>query len=221
MSIGTEPCPAPASVPALAQGRIVWFTGLSGAGKSTLCRCVAQALGTRAPAVVVLDGDEIRMTLSADLGFSRPDREENMRRLAELVSTHALANAVVLVAAIAPYRQVRDRIRKAAPVPFLEVFVDAPLVVCESRDPKGLYRRARAGTLQQFTGIDDVYEPPLAPEVHCHTGEESVEQSCNKVLAVLGAGLSWHRLPAGAPVLLPAADTRGGDALQLPRAPFR
>ena len=136
MSIGPEPCPAPASVPALAQGRIVWFTGLSGAGKTTLCRCVAQALGTRAPAVVVLDGDEIRMTLSADLGFSRPDREENMRRLAGTgLDARSGQCSRPGGAAIAPYRQVRDRIRKAAPVPFLEVFVDAPLVVCESRDP--------------------------------------------------------------------------------------
>ena len=174
-------------------GKIVWFTGLSGAGKTTVCRCVAQSLGSRVASIIVLDGDEVRAALSPDLGFSRKDREENMRRLAALASAHALADAVVLVAAIAPYRSLRDRIRGSSPIPFLEVFVDAPLAVCEARDPKGLYRRARAGAIECFTGVDDVYEPPLAPEVHCRTGEETVEQSCSKVLTALGfEGLAVH-----------------------------
>ena len=174
-----------AGMSAGAAGTILWFTGLSGAGKTTLCRSVAQALAEVQVSTVVLDGDEVRARLSPELGFTRADREENVRRIAALASEHARGGATVLVAAIAPYRALREQIRAASPGPFFEVFVDAPLEVCEARDPKGLYRRARAGAIQRVTGIDDVYEAPLAPEVHCRTGEESVEQSCAKVMQAL------------------------------------
>jgi adenylylsulfate kinase len=166
-------------------GCIVWFTGLSAAGKSTLAIELAgalQALGVRSG---LLDGDRLRATLCSDLGFSREDREENVRRVYQLAVESALRGAVVLIAVISPYRSVRDQLRASSPVSWVEVFVDAPLAVCEQRDPKGLYRRARAGELRGFTGVDDPYEVPLSPDVHCHTDLETVGQSCAKVLAVL------------------------------------
>jgi adenylylsulfate kinase len=200
------------------QGSIVWFTGLSGAGKTTLCRCVAQALSSIGLKNVVLDGDEVRATLSSDLGYTRPDRKENMRRLAALASSHSLEGAIVLIAAIAPYRQLREDIRRASPVPFFEAFVDAPLALCEARDPKGLYRRARAGTLQHFTGIDDVYEPPLHPDVHCCTSHETVSQSCHKVLAKLSSVVPQLQLSPVLAALTPVAERPAADIARSPRA---
>lgn len=198
-------------------GVIVWLTGLSGAGKTTLCRCVAQTLSSHGQKNVLLDGDEVRATLSPDLGFTRPDREENMRRLAALASSHALQGAIVLVAAIAPYRELREHHRSVSPVPFLEAFVDAPLAICEARDPKGLYRRARSGTIQHFTGIGDVYETPLSPDIHCCTSRETVTQSCHKILVALR--LTVPQLPTAGHAPTPAAEIRVADALLSPLAP--
>jgi adenylylsulfate kinase len=166
-------------------GCIVWFTGLSAAGKSTLAIELAGALETLGVRNALLDGDRLRTTLCSDLGFSREDREENVRRVYALAVESALEGDVVLIAVISPYRRVRDQLRASSPVSWVEVFVDAPLAVCEQRDPKGLYRRARAGELRGFTGIDDPYEVPLSPDAHCHTDLETVEQSCARVLAVL------------------------------------
>jgi adenylylsulfate kinase len=166
-------------------GCIVWFTGLSAAGKTTLAAELADALQTMGVCTRLLDGDRLRATLSSDLGFSRNDREENVRRVYRLAVEEAFQGVVVLVAVISPYRSVRDQLRANSPVSFIEVFVDAPLAVCEQRDPKGLYRRARAGELLGFTGVDDPYEAPLSPDVHCHTDLETVEQSCVRVLSVL------------------------------------
>jgi adenylylsulfate kinase len=132
-----------------------------------------------------LDGDRLRTTICRDLGFTRADREENVRRICRLAVEEAEQGAVVLVAAIAPYRGVRDALRATSPVPFFEVFVDAPLAVCEQRDPKGLYRRARAGELKGLTGVDDPYEAPLEPDAHCRTDIETVEESCARVLELL------------------------------------
>ncbi|WP_263385231.1 adenylyl-sulfate kinase [Granulicella arctica] len=200
-------------------GVIIWFTGLSGAGKTTLCRCIAQTLSSHRLKNVLLDGDEIRATISSDLGFTRTDREENMCRLAALASFHALQGVIVLVAAIAPYRGLREHHRSASPVPFLEAFVDAPLTICEARDPKGLYRAARAGTIQRFTGIGDVYEPPLHPDIHCCTSRETITQSCLKVLDALRLVVLPLQLPTAALSPTPAVERRVADTLPLPFAP--
>jgi adenylyl-sulfate kinase len=166
-------------------GCIVWLTGLSAAGKTTLANAVARELASHGTLHSVLDGDRLRSTVSRDLGFTRADRVENVRRIFQLALADAQRGAVVLVAAISPCRELREQLRSSAPLPFLEIFVDAPLAVCEQRDPKGLYLRARAGELKNFTGIDDPYEPPTAPDAHCPTSEETVRQSCARVLKLL------------------------------------
>jgi bifunctional enzyme CysN/CysC len=149
-------------------GVTVWLTGLSGSGKSSIANAVAERLLADGVVAYLLDGDNVRHGLNADLGFAAGDRAENVRRLGEVARLMADAGLVVLVPAISPYTTDRDRVRAAhadAGLPFLEVFVDTPLDVCEARDPKGLYREARSGRLQGFTGIDDPYEPPATPEL--------------------------------------------------------
>jgi bifunctional enzyme CysN/CysC len=149
-------------------GLTVWFTGLSGSGKSTVADGVASRLAGDGRAAYVLDGDNVRHGLNADLGFSAADRAENVRRLGEVARLLADAGLVALVPAVSPYRADRDRVRAAhdaAGLRFVEVFVDTPLSLCEQRDPKGLYAKARAGQLAGMTGIDDPYEPPAAPDL--------------------------------------------------------
>ena len=149
-------------------GATVWLTGLSGSGKSTLADAVAQRLLDDGRPAYVLDGDNLRHGLNADLGFSAADRAENVRRVGEVARLMADAGLVVLAPVISPYRADRDRVRAAhdaAELRFLEVFVDTPLELCEERDPKGLYAKARAGELTGMTGIDDPYEPPLTPDL--------------------------------------------------------
>ena len=150
------------------QGATVWFTGLSGSGKSTVAVAVEQQLVARRQPTYLLDGDNLRHGLNGDLGFSADDRAENIRRIGEVARLFADAGVVALVPVISPYRAGRDRARavhEAAGLPFLEVFVDTPIEECERRDPKGLYAKARAGEIKGFTGIDDPYEAPLAPEL--------------------------------------------------------
>lgn len=168
-------------------GLIVWFTGLSGAGKTTICNAASTELLAQGFKVEVLDGDAIRKQLNNDLGFSQKDRDENIRRMGFVAQLLARHGVIVLVAAISPYRAVRDELRKAIPN-FIEVYANAPLAVCEQRDPKGLYRRARKRQLAKFTGVDDPYQPPLAPEVECATDRETVKTSSGKVV---GAVLSF------------------------------
>jgi len=163
-------------------GVTVWFTGLSGAGKTTLCRNVQNALAAKGFPVEVLDGDSIRKYLCSDLGFSEADRKENIKRIAYVAQLLTRNGVVVLVAAISPYESSRQQAR-AAIGNFIEVYVNAPLEVCEARDPKGLYRRARSGALVHFTGVDDPYEAPASPEIECHTDIESVAESSKKVIA--------------------------------------
>jgi bifunctional enzyme CysN/CysC len=149
-------------------GATVWFTGLSGSGKSTVANGVAQRLLQADRPSYILDGDNIRHGLNADLGFSAADRAENVRRVGEVARLLADAGLVVLVPVISPYRADRERVRRAhevAELPFVEVFVDTPLELCEERDPKGLYQKARAGEITGMTGIDDPYEAPTDPEV--------------------------------------------------------
>jgi len=169
-------------------GAIVWFTDLSAAGKSTIASCVFEYLVARGIKAELLDGDVVRQRISRGLGFSREDREENNRRIGFVANLLARNGVVVLVSAISPYREGRDEVRRKTCVSFVEVYVSAPLDVCERRDPKGLYRRARAGELRQVTGIDGPYEPPIAPEITCPTHEEPVETSVDRVLRVL---LPW------------------------------
>jgi adenylylsulfate kinase len=160
---------------------VIWCTGLSGAGKTTLCNSVATKLKAYGLSIQILDGDEMRGELCSDLGFTLEDRAENIRRLIHVSNILVQHGIIVLVAAITPLRDMRKRAR-AKLERMIEVFVSAPLEICEARDNKGLYKKARSGTLNNFTGITAEYEPPLAPDVVCHTDRESVSESTEKVV---------------------------------------
>jgi adenylyl-sulfate kinase len=162
-------------------GCVVWFTGFSGAGKSTLAEGTRQRLAALGWAVELLDADVIRPLLCKGLGYSHEDRLENIRRIAFVANLLARHGCVVLVAAIAPYRAARAEVRRNA-VAYIEVYVNAPLEVCERRDTKGLYQRARAGEIINLTGYDDVYEAPESPDVECRTDRESVEACVERIL---------------------------------------
>jgi len=165
---------------------VLWFTGLSGSGKSTVADLVEQRLHARGRLTVTLDGDNLRHGLNRDLGFAAADRRENMRRLGEVARLMVEAGLVTLVSAISPYREDRRQARSLfAEDTFIEVFVDTPLAVCEARDPKGLYRRARAGEIAGFTGIDSPYEPPVAAELRLAGGAEAPEVLADRVVAAL------------------------------------
>jgi len=174
------------------KGFTLWFTGLSGAGKSTISERIAQRLRDCGARVEVLDGDVVRTHLSRGLGFSREDRDENIRRIGFVADLLSRNGVIVVVAAISPYRAIRDEVR-ARIGRFVEVFANAPLEVCERRDAKGLYRKARAGEIKRFTGIDHPYETPLAPEVACRTDRETVAESVAKVLHALEARAYTNR----------------------------
>jgi len=162
-----------------AHGATLWFTGLSGSGKSTIASALEQALIAVGAPAYRLDGDNVRHGLNRNLGFSAEDRAENIRRIGEVANLFADAGVIALTSFISPYRADRDLARalhKKSNLPFLEVFVDTPLEVCEQRDPKGLYVKARAGEIKGFTGIDDPYEAPLKPELVLRTASQSVEE---------------------------------------------
>jgi adenylylsulfate kinase len=166
------------------EGFILWFTGLSGAGKSTLASAVCRRLEVARP-VEILDGDEVRTFLSRGLGFSKPDREENVRRIGYVARVLAKHRVAVITAAISPYRGSRDEVRRLATaqgVRFVEVYAQASLEALIQRDVKGLYKKAMAGEIPNFTGISDPYEPPEAPEVLLQTDRESVEDSVGRIL---------------------------------------
>lgn len=169
------------------RGGVVWFTGLSGSGKSTVARAVEAALGANGRLVYVLDGDNVRHGLCADLGFSAADRQENIRRLAHVAALFVDAGVLVLTAFISPFRADRALARTLLGTDFLEVFVDAPLATCEARDPKGLYRKARAGEIREFTGISSPYEPPERPELVLPTGDRSTTENTAAVVDLLVA----------------------------------
>jgi citrate synthase len=166
------------------KGVILWLTGLSGAGKTTIARGVERELQARNCLVEVLDGDEIRTNISKELGFSKEDRETNIRRIGFIANRLSRNGIAVIVAAISPYRTIRDEVRMMSEN-FIEVYVDAPLEVCEARDVKGLYAKARSGKIRNFTGIEDPYEAPKNPEIICCTTKESIEECIDKIIAEL------------------------------------
>jgi bifunctional enzyme CysN/CysC len=171
------------------RGATVWLTGLSGSGKSTVAVAAERALVAAGRPAYVLDGDNLRHGLNADLGFSAADRAENVRRVGHVASLLADAGVVVLVPLVSPYRADRDLVRALhaeARLPFVEVFVDTPLELCEQRDPKGLYRKARAGELTGFTGIDDPYEAPASPELVLRPDDGDPAAMAGKVLELVG-----------------------------------
>ncbi|HKI46494.1 MAG TPA: adenylyl-sulfate kinase [Balneolales bacterium] len=162
---------------------VVWFTGLSGSGKSTVARALQHELFGRGCMVYVLDGDNVRHGLNSDLGFDETDRKENIRRISEVAGLFQSAGFIVLTAFISPFREDRDRARKIIePAPFVEVFVDTDIEVCQTRDPKGLYKKALNGDIKDFTGISSPYEAPEKPEIVLPTTEQSVEQSVEQII---------------------------------------
>ncbi len=166
----------------------VWFTGLSGSGKSTIAKTVERVLVSRGVSAYVLDGDNVRQGLNANLGFSPEDRAENIRRIGEVAKLMNDAGVIVLTAFISPYRADRDAVRaKLPPGEFLEVLVDCPIDVCEQRDVKGLYKKARAGEVKEFTGISAPYEAPGKPELVLRTAEKDVDACAREVLDSLAA----------------------------------
>lgn len=165
---------------------ILWFTGLSGAGKSTLAHAVEEELHGLGCHTFVLDGDNVRHGLCADLGFSAGDRIENIRRIGEMSKLFVEAGVIVLTAFISPFRSDRERVRSLVPHgDFLEIYCNSPLEVCEGRDVKGMYKRARAGEIRDFTGISSPYEAPDAPELAVETGTLSLEESVDSVMRLL------------------------------------
>jgi bifunctional enzyme CysN/CysC len=172
------------------RGATVWLTGLSGSGKSTVASALAVLLTEQGVLSYTLDGDNLRHGLNGDLGFTADDRTENVRRVGEVARLFADAGVVAIVPLISPYRAGRDHARalhEAAGLPFVEVFVDTPIELCEQRDPKGLYAQARAGKITGFTGIDDPYEPPLAPELVLAGAEATPTAAAERVLERLAA----------------------------------
>ncbi len=166
------------------RGAVIWMTGLSGSGKTTLAGALETRLLRSGVLAAILDGDMLRTGLSKNLGFSAEDRRENLRRATELAMHLADAGVVVLAALISPFRSDRALVAEKARergIPFAEIFVNAPIAECERRDPKGLYKKAKAGEIKLFTGIDSPYEPPLAPDVELRTDRESVDQSMEKL----------------------------------------
>ncbi len=175
------------------QGATIWLTGLSGSGKSTIAVALEQVLLQRGKHAYVLDGDNVRHGLNKNLGFSAEDRTENIRRIGEVSKLFADAGLISVTSFISPYRADRDLVRTLhdeANLPFLEVYVETPLEVAEQRDPKGLYKKARAGEIKGFTGIDDPYEEPRNAELVLHTADQSVEESVAALLELIdGRGL--------------------------------
>jgi adenylyl-sulfate kinase len=181
-------------------GFTLWFTGLPSSGKSTLARRVEEELLARGRAVEVLDGDEVRMRLTKGLGFSKEDRDENIRRIAYVAKLLGRSGAVAITATISPYREIREEIR-AEIDNFVEVYVDCPIETCIERDVKGLYKKALAGEIKNFTGVSDPYEPPAAPEITIRSAHESEDESLAKILDALTK--LGYLAPADSPALTP------------------
>lgn len=168
------------------KGAVLWFTGLSACGKSTIANTVDHLLHSQGKHSYVLDGDNIRMGLNKNLGFSADDRAENIRRIGEVAKLFAESGTFTLTAFISPYRADRDKVREILPAgDFIEIFVDASLETCEKRDPKGLYKKARAGEIKGFTGIDDPYEAPEKPELVLDSNNKGIDELAQEVVDYL------------------------------------
>ena len=170
------------------QGATIWFTGLSGSGKSTIAVALEQVLYDMHKLSYRLDGDNVRLGINKNLGFSEQDRKENIRRIGEIAKLFGDAGTIALSSFISPYKADRDEVRhlhETANLTFVEVFVDCSLAVAEERDPKGLYKKARAGEIKNFTGIDDPYEVPTKPEIHLKTDEMTVQQEVSIIIDYL------------------------------------
>jgi adenylylsulfate kinase len=170
------------------RGATLWFTGLSGSGKSTIAVALEEALFERGHLSYRLDGDNIRLGINKNLGFSTEDRTENIRRIGEIAKLFVDSSVIALTSFISPYREDRDKVRalhEESGMPFIEVFVDCSLDEAEKRDPKGLYKKARAGEIKNFTGIDDPYEAPEKAEIHLHTDQMSLQEEVDLLLAYL------------------------------------
>lgn len=165
-------------------GAAIWFTGLPCSGKSTIAEIVAREMRASGRRVELLDGDVVRTNLSKGLGFSREDRDENIRRIGFVCHLLARNGVIAIAAAISPFRSVRDEVRRKIGS-FLEIYVKCPLAVCQQRDVKGMYRRALRGEISQFTGVSDPYEEPLAPELTLYTDQESADKSAGRVVRLL------------------------------------
>lgn len=164
---------------------VIWFTGLSGSGKSTLANALEVSLHKQGVKTYLLDGDNIRCGLNKDLGFSLQERTENVRRVGEVARLFVDAGLFVLVSLISPLRRDRDFIRSILDDEFIEVYVKCPLEICEARDVKGLYKKARAGIIKEFTGISSIYEEPVQPDIVIKSNTESIEESVNKIMHYL------------------------------------
>ena len=170
------------------KGATLWFTGLSGSGKSTIAVALEEALFERGHLSYRLDGDNIRLGINKNLGFSAEDRTENIRRIGEIAKLFVDSSVIALTSFISPYREDRDKVRalhEEAGMPFIEVFVDCSLDEAEKRDPKGLYKKARAGEIKNFTGIDDPYEAPESAEIHLHTDQMTLQEEVDLLLEYL------------------------------------
>lgn len=165
-------------------GACLWLTGLSGAGKSTIAYRLERELREQGCLVELLDGDAIRKNLSKDLGFSREDRNTNVRRVGYVANLLSRNGVIAIVSMISPYRAVRDELRQSTEN-LVEIYINAPLTVCEARDIKGLYAKARSGQIKAFTGVDDPYEEPLNPHITCYTSKETIDQSVTKIITWL------------------------------------
>ena len=167
------------------RGGVIWFTGLSGSGKSTLAMRVEQRLFHKGFQVFVLDGDNVRSGLNSDLGFAPEERTENIRRVGEVAALFAQAGTVCITAFISPYQSDRDRARRAAPDCFYEIYIKADLAVCEGRDPKGLYRKARSGEIKDFTGVSAPYEAPETADLVVDTSSHTIDQCVEMIVGAI------------------------------------
>jgi adenylylsulfate kinase len=181
------------------QGFCLWFTGLSGSGKTTITNLLVKELRARGSKLEVLDGDIVRENLSKGLGFSKEDRDTNIRRIAFVANLLSRNGVPVITAAISPYREIRDEARQLMDDRFIEIYVKASVEACEERDVKGLYAKARAGEIKEFTGVSDPYEPPKDPEIVCETEVETPDESAQKIIDYLEERELLPTAPAAAP----------------------